>query len=1755
MLDWSAKLFDITVSALPKGVVSLCPPDLKRQWSDSARTLLFADIPTNHDLKRAVRLAWVEATREVLDHALERGAHAEPRFRDRLTRFRGAIDEDLEHIRKTALRRGSGKTLPPSPIDVHIADVVNGVPRFLHDGEVTAAEAAVTDGFLGVLSALSGWDVSELPPELRRLARDGLVRGGGEPRTFGHLMFDAFAEIIKTPNRYPEAAESFEIVQAEVIRDLCERIFDAVQRQPSEFAEAVGALDREQMVRVALGEHVAALDRIERSIDDGFGRMDVRFDVLDAKVDDLGGLKLSAAAERLAEEVRAHINGSIPIASHGAVFVYAANGDRAWLGALADHIAQAVKGHGAGATLEVRPFNLDLARHLLACTRDGTFPFAGALESAAHAATIVRVGRDLDAAVEPDLELMRALRDADLVARTGGAGVRPGDWPAGAVDRLEAAEAGQFPLTLATLPALETLACGKPLCLCLDGAPRDPAVAAFVAFARDRGAQVADLADARDSMRWVDAFLGLVLAGDGDDVSNPYRFLDYYDFEDSAVFYGRDGDARTVLDLIDGLSDAGVAPAVAITGESGCGKSSFLRAKIASALKARDTPVVVVRPTDFHDRAGRPHAVLAGLLRQIAGQGGIALGDGLIASVETLAGTARVATAFNGLRGALAARGPGAARPFLCLDQFEEIVDDLADSGAESEWAGLVDLVDRLLESGLAGLVFTLETSRLGRFRDRLAGGRPIGRARLHEIDAAGDAFLDAIIREPFQRAGYTLDAALVDTLKAAYRDTRAPADGDHASPGSTLPLLALKLSHLFRDVAYRFGHPSADGNDPRSAFSSAREPRTIALDDLPGFDFALDSEIATLADRAWTRSGASDDDLDPFLKPLIRISLDAGEAQADPGASKAGTSKAGMSKIVLASVPRRLGDTYVRIDRAFLRNKLLMPTAGGLRLVHEAVIRRWPRARTWFAETERLLRAEARLREAALAWHRAGRDPADLPADAESVGAAAGLLGAMISLWASDSLLDLSEADSAFRAYCLAVFARSETPEALIETSRKGYRHVHVAAAYGLTDVLARFVEISPDCVHARAEANQRTPLHQAAFDQLETVRFLLDVDADPYALGQDRYLPLDASLVLGRNDILDVLLAVTDPARLGDAQVNPGILAALHGNTAAIDKLTARGFDLSRPHPDGWSPLLAAAFGGREAIVERFLPSADPTATTDGGWTALHLAASRGHVGVVGLCLGDPRQLALVDAPKDDGFTPLMLAAANRHAAVVDLLIHVCDPTLQMQGEGAHAGYTALHWALEPLRNAGRRIDGRLAADVAAVVRALLQSDRIDVNVVGGGRTPLEMAEPLPEARDLILGHPGFRVAAPDDKGETALIRAAKARDRTAVERLLALPEADPDHVAKDGKTAASHMIAGGMIDLVLGLIEAGRVDPWREARGFRGLLAPAIAADDGEALVDRILRVAPAAPPPAHLSAALTRAVVHGRPTAWIDRLVALGAEVSDSLLFDAARHGRLDQFRALTNRRVRKDVRDKWGRTPADLLPETVGSPAVATGGREAAAIPPFHPSAPGWTEVSDPERIEAVRAALDLSGTPEGRLTMRERTLPFYPGARLLIVRHDRWTPKHALVYFLERDGALHRLNGTSPPIHAFNKTALRLDDAIVLDYLEFFCFFVRGEEGAFLNIRSRTNPYLPTSLRDRDASPESFEAFQRVYRPARLHGRSEEGHWRVSALVMYSNAVFLADFLVEPTGMCRMDEDQPVMADLPHKISAPLTYT
>lgn len=198
----------------------------------------------------------------------------------------------------------------------------------------------------------------------------------------------------------------------------------------------------------------------------------------------------------------------------------------------------------------------------------------------------------------------------------------------------------------------------------------------------------------------------------------------------------------------------------------------------------------------------------------------------------------------------------------------------------------------------------------------------------------------------------------------------------------------------------------------------------------------------------------------------------------------------------------------------------------------------------------------------------------------------------------------------------------------------------------------------------------------------------------------------------------------------------------------------------------------------------------------------------------------------------------------------------------------------------------------------------------------------------------------------------------------------------------------------------------------------------------------------------------------------------------------------------------------------------------------------------------WNQVTGEELAGFLEQVNPIDGkfktTPGTQVAWRQ--LPFYERVVLIRVTDPGWTPKKLRIYYLTLDGNLYRLNGTSPPIHEVNAAApVQINESNIIEYLRFFCFFVRGEEGPFLIAEDMKNPDMP-----QDMDAQTRAVVEGTIRPASFEGKNEQGFFLCDGVVFYSNALFIANFAVQPGGMIEMLDDEPIAADLPVRVDCPI---
>ncbi|WP_420632558.1 ankyrin repeat domain-containing protein [Candidatus Palauibacter sp.] len=183
----------------------------------------------------------------------------------------------------------------------------------------------------------------------------------------------------------------------------------------------------------------------------------------------------------------------------------------------------------------------------------------------------------------------------------------------------------------------------------------------------------------------------------------------------------------------------------------------------------------------------------------------------------------------------------------------------------------------------------------------------------------------------------------------------------------------------------------------------------------------------------------------------------------------------------------------------------------------------------------------------------------------------------------------------------------------------------------------------------------------------------------------------------------------------------------------------------------------LLDAAQGGEAEVVRALArEGADVSAARGDGITALHLAAERGHAGVVRVLIDAG---AAVEAGTRIGrYTPLHLAGRGGHGEVVALLLGAgADPNAAT----TNSGVTALHLAAAAVEGTG------------AVTALLDHGADPDVREASAGQTPLMFAAAANRAASaaaLLEGgaDPGLATAVVDVLPSLALDREANRRFR---------------------------------------------------------------------------------------------------------------------------------------------------------------------------------------------------------------------------------------------------------------------------------------------------------------------------------------------------------------------------------------------------
>jgi WD40 repeat protein len=440
----------------------------------------------------------------------------------------------------------------------------------------------------------------------------------------------------------------------------------------------------------------------------------------------------------------------------------------------------------------------------------------------------------------------------------------------------------------------------------------------------------------------------------------PYPGLRSFGEQEAAVFCGREQDVVDALVRLSRLSSES-GPLV-VTGASGTGKSSLLRAGVLPALAGMDAcgrvavtprgtlrlsrwPQVVLTPgpNPFRTLAAR----LAPILRADAGE----VAWRLRSRPEELGRLCeRVAPPGGGER----------ARLVLVVDQFEELFTAVGDPAEREAFAVAITHAWPALVMVAVRADFLDHCLRLAPLQPAL--GHP------YLLSPLGIADLERVIAEPARLAGLELEQGLTERLIADVGAVGSPGGGPVGGPVGGMaddPGVLPRLAHALRQTWQR------------------RTGRTLTL---RGYQATggVDRAVALTADGVYRRLPEPD-------RARLRTAVLRMVTVVDGG----------------GLVRRRAGREEMPADltNRLVEARLATADTDGVQLSHDALLTAWPRLRQWVEEDRQGLLVRQRLGEAAAAWKASGRDAGELYRGTR--------LGAALE-WA-DGRDDLTDAERAF--------------------------------------------------------------------------------------------------------------------------------------------------------------------------------------------------------------------------------------------------------------------------------------------------------------------------------------------------------------------------------------------------------------------------------------------------------------------------------------------------------------------------------------------------------------------------------------------------------------------------------------------------------------------------------------------------------------------------------------------------------------------
>jgi WD40 repeat protein/class 3 adenylate cyclase/energy-coupling factor transporter ATP-binding protein EcfA2 len=420
---------------------------------------------------------------------------------------------------------------------------------------------------------------------------------------------------------------------------------------------------------------------------------------------------------------------------------------------------------------------------------------------------------------------------------------------------------------------------------------------------------------------------------------SPFRGLDAFDFDHADLFCGRSRAITICTERLEQLAVAGKS-FLLIYGMSGSGKSSLVRAGLIPAITQRGAvPGIslwrrcVMRPSQGPDAV---FSLAAALLRSEALPELAAHGSAGELAATFRSNPDRAVVHIRSILGSISPNGdPSRSRLVLAVDQMEELFTTDAEPASLAIW---VRLLSSLASSGFVWVIATIrgdffhrcgEVPGFSALKDGLSN---------YELLPPTASEISQIIREPASAAGLRYEVSqehgrLEDVLQEAT-----------AADPSSLPLLEFVLESLYQ----------AGQADRLLTFAAYR-----ALGGLEG-------AIARRADEVV-------DELSLAVQAALPIIVRA-LATVRPGDNVVTATPAARDSI--GRTPEQSALLDALIEARLLVSDESAEGQAIVRVAHEALLSRWPRAREIINADRSFLEARARLRTDASRWRADNENP-----------------------------------------------------------------------------------------------------------------------------------------------------------------------------------------------------------------------------------------------------------------------------------------------------------------------------------------------------------------------------------------------------------------------------------------------------------------------------------------------------------------------------------------------------------------------------------------------------------------------------------------------------------------------------------------------------------------------------------------------------------------------------------------------------------